>query len=706
MSTQIPLIFDPNNKFFYDDLLEMCAGSHRREDVIQAISASVAYITTKSGMWIRKKEARDGSIYFEFAPDLKGISPQHRVKIQSGSNDEDENISTTSHKLRDLLQQASIKRIRYCDVDFMPYPPNAPQINAKFFNLFLGFKAQPAPEIDRRLINPILRHILEVWCDNNKELAKYISNWLAFLVQKPDQKPGTAILMRSPPRCGKNILTDFIGEKVLGRENFFSTTRLHDVMGRFNGAIRAKKLIVLNECDMTGSEWHGANNQLKGLITEPYVSIEEKGIDTKVINDFAGFMILSNHAMPIRIELGDERYIALDVSARYKGNRDYFTSLVRLLNHPNTASSFMAWLLSRNIDDWNPRDLPNTKMKQDLIEASMPNPQRFMLEYVDTYWPENAEPTQEIPCTKFYGIYASWCQDNGEPKVLSSNKFGMEIKQFVTKTRPRSENRIPHYKLNRKEIVDKFNESLGKISEVQMPSSQPAIEENKVEKKEEVTELETIPVAFKEAPKKKSPPPLPPKSEGIKVRVKLLKSESIKKAPEPEIDPASIPLPESPKLEPVPKVISASVPKPYGIPGPSKPVIYTEEEKLYNSIKELWERYDGDPNDFDWEICAIEIENLSNCTTNADQYHNELGAIMRSYQYKAKKGVGLTSSFCKETAQEIREYEKKKETVPVLFNVPSLTIESSSIIKHTKETFGIDCDGESDDDEELESLWD
>ena len=501
MSNQSLAIFDPNNRFFFDDLLDLCIGSHTREDVNQAISASVAYITTKSGMWIRKKEATNGSIYFEFAPDLKCISPKHKVKIRSsGNDDDDENTSTMSVKLRDLLLQASIKRIRYADVDFMPLPPGVSQTRSKFFNLFLGFLAQPAPEINRRLIIPILRHILEVWCDGNKQLATYVFNWLAFLVQKPDKKPGTALLMRSPPRCGKNILTDFIGEKVLGRENFFSTTRLHDVMGRFNGIIRAKKLIVLNECDMTGSEWHGANNQLKGLITEPYISVEEKGIDIKHINDFAGYMILSNHAMPIRIELGDERYVALDVSPRYKGNRKYFTELLRLTEQPETASSFMAWLLSRNIADWNPRDVPNTKMKQELIEASMPNPQCFMLEYMDTYWPaENAETTREIPCTKFYGLYATWCQENGEQKILSNNKFGMEIKQFATKIRPRSEGRTYHYKLDRKMIMDKFNDSLANIPS---PPSQP-------EKSEEPE-----PESPKVVPKK-VPPPLPPKSKEI-----------------------------------------------------------------------------------------------------------------------------------------------------------------------------------------------
>ena len=112
-------IFDPNNRFFYDDLLDLCIGSHTREEVNQAISTSVVFTTTKSGMWVRKKEAPNGSIYFEFAPDLKGITPKHKVKIRSN----DESTSTMSIKLKDLLLQASIKKIRYTDVNFMPLPP-------------------------------------------------------------------------------------------------------------------------------------------------------------------------------------------------------------------------------------------------------------------------------------------------------------------------------------------------------------------------------------------------------------------------------------------------------------------------------------------------------------------------------------------------------------------------------------------------------
>ncbi|CAB4447033.1 unnamed protein product [Rhizophagus irregularis] len=263
--------------------------------------------------------------------------------------------------------------------------------------------------------------------------------------------------MRSPPRCGKNILTDFIGERILGRENFLSTTRLEDVMGRFNAAVRAKKLIILNECDMSGKEWHGANNRLKSLITEPYISIEKKGIDVKIIDDFAGYMILSNHAMPIRIEMGDERFVALNVSAKYKGNREYFGSLIKVLENLDTAGSFMSYLLSRDLTSFNPRTIPDTRMKQELIEASIPNSQRFIQYYLEMMWPDNCERL-EIPCTNFYSTYQNWCSEKGENKTLSDNKFGMEIKQFIPKTRPRrSGARINYYMLDKAKIAKNFS---------------------------------------------------------------------------------------------------------------------------------------------------------------------------------------------------------------------------------------------------------
>jgi hypothetical protein len=65
-----------------------------------------------------------------------------------------------------------------------------------------------------------------------------------------------------------------------------------------------------------------------------------------MINDFAGYMICSNHAVPIHIELEDKRFVALDVLDKYKDNREYFNALLQILENPETSDIFIAYLLS------------------------------------------------------------------------------------------------------------------------------------------------------------------------------------------------------------------------------------------------------------------------------------------------------------------------------------------------------------------------
>ena len=113
----------------------------------------------------------------------------------------------------------------------------------------MDFKA-PIIEIDSTLIEPIIWHIENVWCNGNKVLSEYVLNWFAYLVQYPDKKPGTVLVLRSPPRSGKNILTDFIEKEVLGLKLFFAILDLGKVLKRFNSCIQAQKLILLNEVKM------------------------------------------------------------------------------------------------------------------------------------------------------------------------------------------------------------------------------------------------------------------------------------------------------------------------------------------------------------------------------------------------------------------------------------------------------------------------
>ena len=74
-------------------------------------------------------------------------------------------------------------------------------------------------------------------------------------MQKPAEKPRTILVLKSTlQQCGKNIIMDFIGDKVLGEHLHFAISDLEKILGRFNSTIQARKLIIMNETGMSNGK--------------------------------------------------------------------------------------------------------------------------------------------------------------------------------------------------------------------------------------------------------------------------------------------------------------------------------------------------------------------------------------------------------------------------------------------------------------------
>ena len=146
-----PRISDPNDRFVWGDLIDMCTSnqSYTRNAVYEAIQATIACVQTTSRLWLFKMEDSDNGLYFDMASKLD--LAKYEINIIK--------LGVDSIELKSLINHAITKGlILYRNVDFLPYPPNIPLPNTKFFNLFLGFKAQPAKEINAAIMNPILLH--------------------------------------------------------------------------------------------------------------------------------------------------------------------------------------------------------------------------------------------------------------------------------------------------------------------------------------------------------------------------------------------------------------------------------------------------------------------------------------------------------------------------------------------------------------------
>lgn len=225
-------------------------------------------------------------------------------------------------------------------------------------NTYMGLGCTPIDidekaEIDLQLY---LNHVYNVICDGNQEHGDYLIKWIAHAVQKPEEKPEVGVVLKAGQGTGKGTLLKPLS-KIFGA-HYLHATSPEQVIGKFNSQLENKIMIFADEF-FAGSK--GSTDRLKAMITETTGSIERKGIDRINLPDFSRIIMATNHENVISIERDERRYFYLEVSDRYKQNREYFKPLHETVNKDDFAGHLLSYLIGIDIADFEPRNVPKTK---------------------------------------------------------------------------------------------------------------------------------------------------------------------------------------------------------------------------------------------------------------------------------------------------------------------------------------------------------
>src|SRR6266496_535396 len=137
-------------------------------------------------------------------------------------------------------------------------------------------------------------------------------------------------------------------------------------------------------------------------------------------------MVTSNQDAPIKIDIGDSRVVCYDVSSCCRGNTAYFKRLGKVLDHPDAPGVVMKYLLSHDFSDFEPQEIPATKMKSDIMRDQLSTPIRFIINYISSWCEDKvAKPS----CTSLYENYLKWYGKNGE-KPFNSAILGKKFSQI------------------------------------------------------------------------------------------------------------------------------------------------------------------------------------------------------------------------------------------------------------------------------------
>lgn len=330
------------------------------------------------------------------------------------------------------------------------YHPDGPARYQERFNLWNGWGAAPLPGDKHQRFLDLLR---EGFCAGNATYYDYVLNWLAHLLQKPQERPGTAIAIVSGQGAGKGTLIEIL-TAMIGEKNCSGDISNKDLGGNFNSKIANRLLINLNEATFSGN--HEQVEFMKKLITDPTFRVEYKGLEAFDAPNFSRLIVTTNNSNWGRLAIDDRRYLVLEPKEGYPGDREFFTALRREMFEEGGVAHLAHFLRQRNIADWVPAVLPPRVTGLDTLEDSMKSRSDLFFFYElagfgqidgmtvngeDSAFCCGAKPT----FSAFFQAYEAYCSRHRRMEPVAKSKFSIFANKLGCCTIKR--NNVTHIKL-------------------------------------------------------------------------------------------------------------------------------------------------------------------------------------------------------------------------------------------------------------------
>lgn len=188
------------------------------------------------------------------------------------------------------------------------------------FNLWQGFAVEPCTGDMKRYLD----HMFEIVCAGDEGKYNWLCAWLADMVQRPLERPGTAVVLQGDEGVGKGALTR-PWEKIYGMAHCVLLYNVKQLTGQFNWILKDKMLVLADEVIWGGDKREAG--ALRALITEPMLTIEPKGIDPFPMPVYFRLIMMTNSHWAVPAAMNSRRFFVVRVSGKRRGDMRYWERL-------------------------------------------------------------------------------------------------------------------------------------------------------------------------------------------------------------------------------------------------------------------------------------------------------------------------------------------------------------------------------------------
>lgn len=272
-------------------------------------------------------------------------------------------LGTKPQKLTDVWMEWPARR-SYDGLVFMPEgtPPE------RFYNIWRGFAVEPAPAgAEHDGVKMWREHLYQNVANGIQGDGLWLERWLAHIVQRPGEKPHTAVVMQGPKGIGKNALIERFGA-LLGQHFMVASNRRY-LLSNFNGHLERMLLFTLDEAFWSGDK--ASESTLKDLVTGQKHVIEHKGKEPYTVANKTRIAILGNEDWVVPASHDERRFAVYKVGSGRQGQPQWFDRM-RLLLEAGGYCVLLRHLMSIDLTGFNPNVAPNTEGLREQKHASLP----------------------------------------------------------------------------------------------------------------------------------------------------------------------------------------------------------------------------------------------------------------------------------------------------------------------------------------------
>lgn len=250
---------------------------------------------------------------------------------------------------------------------------------------------------------------------------KYITFWLAQLIQQPFTKPGTCLIITGEKRTGKDTPFDFFGKYVIGGDYSRNYTcggsqyfEKHDT-GRMNMFLckieEANRNTFLKNAD-----------KFKSLITAEDETFNDKGKRAVTVASYTRNVLTTNGAAcPVEMSDGEQRFLIASISSARKHDIKYWAEVRKILFNAEAGRAVGEWLASLDISDFEFRKVPQDEYQSMLVESELTTEERFVQQW----------DGEEISAAEMFRLYRQFCISNEMRPCDNAISLGRRLIRLV-----------------------------------------------------------------------------------------------------------------------------------------------------------------------------------------------------------------------------------------------------------------------------------